>query len=191
MTTFWQTHQVGGPYETAEDSALALLARDSLYPDLVDLMPTCQPDKVVLDYGCGPGHDTLLFLRQGAKHVYYVDASELALEITDQRLALHDLEWNATGMWDTDPFPYVNHVHCAGVLHHMEDPLGALHRFRAALRDGEARIMVYDGELSTHSQSEVPITEWWTPTEFLALAAEAGFVGEHVGSYPCSAGGGR
>jgi hypothetical protein len=46
--------------------------------------------------------------------------------------------------------------------------------------------MVYDGELSDHTQSEVPITEWWTADEIKAMAKEAGFESEILGSYSCS-----
>lgn len=187
VTTFWQEHQVGGPYESVEESALALLHRDALYRDLPRLMPTRQRDKTVLDYGCGPGHDTLLFLRDGARHVYYADISLQALSTTTARLGMHGYT-NATPLVLPQKLPVVDHVHCAGVLHHIEDPMRALCDMRAALKPGgEARVMVYDGELSPHTQSEVPITEWWTPNEFLQMCAEAKFVGEHVGSYSCPA----
>lgn len=189
MTAYWQEHQVGGPYADAEESEQALEARALLFPALYDLMPVCYPGQTILDYGCGPGHDTILFLRNLARHVYYADASWLALKTTNERLKMHGLEGHATPLFadDVGDFPPVDHVHCAGVLHHVSDPIGALLKMRRALRTGgEARVMVYDGEKSTHSQSDVPITEWWTHKEFLALAREAGFKGKYIGSYPCS-----
>ena len=48
-------------------------------------MPVVQKGKTILDYGCGPGHDTLLFCLNGAGHVFYYDISPLALEILDMR----------------------------------------------------------------------------------------------------------
>lgn len=159
----------------------------ALYPTLLDLMPVSYPGQIVLDYGCGPGHDTLLFLLNGARKVYFADSSWLALRTTSDRLDLHHLRDQATGIFaDDGELPKVEHIHCAGVLHHIEDPIDALRRMRNALEGGEARVMVYDGDSSTHSQSEVPITEWWTRKEFLALATEAGFKGKYVGSYECS-----
>lgn len=189
MTTFWQEHQVGGPYATVEESENALTARDELYPGLTQLMPVDLPGKTILDYGCGPGHDTILFLRHQAAHVYYADISALALKTTSKRLEMHGLQKRATPLFaDEDELPIVDHVHCAGVIHHVHDPIGVLRKLRTALRyGGEARVMVYDGDISTHSQSEVPITEWWTKKEFLSLVQEAGFAGEWVGSYSCPA----
>lgn len=187
-TAFWQENQVGGPYSTLSESTNALAYRQKLFPGLYELMPVKYPGMTVLDYGCGPGHDTVLFLLNGARHVYYADVSWQALQTTNNRLDLHSLRDLATAlMVDDDELPLVDHVHCAGVLHHIDDPIGALRGMRRALREGgEARMMVYDGDRSTHSQSEVPITEWWTHKEFIALGAEAGFKTEYVGSYPCS-----
>ena len=189
MTTFWQEHQVGGPYESVEESERGLDERMRMYPTLLDLMPVDYPGSTILDYGCGPGHDTILFLRHRARHVYYADISWQALKTTTDRLYMHDLTGHATPLFaDDDRMPLVDHVHCAGVIHHVADPIGVMLKLRRALREGgEARVMVYDGELSPHTQSEVPITEWWTHKEFLALAREAGFSGEYLGSYPCPA----
>ena len=148
-------------------------------------MPTVFPGKTILDFGCGPGHDTLQFLLHGAHHVYYADISWKALDITTDRLRMHGLNDYASAYFADDDLPRVDHIHCAGVLHHMHDPLGALQRLR---RSGPSlQVMVYDGKLSTHSQSLVPITEWWTPTEFLNLAEDAGWSGTYAGSYECSA----
>lgn len=187
-TAFWQENQVGGPYITIESSERALLERKELFPNLYTLMPVAHPGKTILDYGCGPGHDSLLFLRAGAAHVYYADISWLALKYTTERLELYGYD-NATALFaDDDEMPKVDYVHCAGVIHHVHDPIGVLRKLRRALREGgAARFMVYDGDLSDHSQSDVPITEWWTHTEFLALCKDAGFErGKYLGSYECS-----
>lgn len=187
MTTFWQEHQVGGPYSSLEESQVALDDRLSLYPTLLDLMPVHFPGQTVLDYGCGPGHDTLLFLLNGARKVYFADVSWQALQTTNDRLQMHGQRAHASPVLLPDDLPAVEHIHCAGVLHHISDPIGALTDMREALQEeGEARVMVYDGDSSTHSRSDVPITEWWTRKEFLALAREAGFKGKYVGSYECS-----
>ena len=184
-TDFWQEYQVGGPYKTAGESWAALERREDLYPNLYELMPVHYPGQRILDFGCGPGHDTILFLQHGARHVWFADVSWQALETTSKRLNLHNLTDCATALFADDPLPAVDHIHCAGVLHHMHDPLEALRRLRYC--GPEARVMVYDGDKSEHTQSKVPITEWWTPKEFLKLAAEAGWAGQYLGSYECSA----
>lgn len=188
-TQFWQENQVGGPFRTLEESEASLQHRADLYPGLHELMPVSFPGQTILDYGCGPGHDTLLFLLHGARHVYFADVSWLALQITSDRLDLHHLRDQATGLLaDDGDLPLVDHVHCAGVLHHVAEPIESLKRMRRALKPGrEARVMVYDGEMSPHTQSEVPITEWWTHDEFVAIAKEGGFKAEWLGSYPCPA----
>lgn len=150
-------------------------------------MPISFPDQTVLDYGCGPGHDTLLFCQNGAGHVFYYDISPLALAIVDARLEMHGLADHASPVGE-GPIPKVDHIHCAGVLHHTEDPASILKDFRSLLKPGgDARVMVYDGDLSTHSESDVPITLWWTHMEFQVLARLTGFAAEYMGSYECSA----
>ena len=185
VTAFWQEHQVGGPYASLEESTNALRERNAKFPTLLELMPVNFPGKRILDYGCGPGHDTLLFLENGAKHVYFADISWQALKTTSERLEMHGLRDLSTALFSDDKLPLVDHIHCAGVLHHVHDPVHALYRMRRAGRD--ANVMVYDGEQSDHSESEVPITEWWTHAQFLSLASEAGWRGKYLGSYPCSA----
>jgi ubiquinone/menaquinone biosynthesis C-methylase UbiE len=190
---FWAEHQVGGPYETLEESEQALAARRALYPALELLMPTDFPGKKVLDYGCGPGHDTVQFLQNGAKLVYYADASPLALATTGRRLALHGYdEDRAVPLLVRDgeqpKLPTADHVHCAGVLHHVTHPEKVLLALRRAINsDGDMRLMVYSGDTSPHTQSAVPITHWWTFDEVFGLAEDAGLDGMYVGSYPCSA----
>ena len=185
VTDFWQENQVGGPYETYEQSVAALLDRAEKYPLLRELMPTSFPAKTVLDFGCGPGHDTIQLLNAGARHVYFADVSWQALSTTNDRLKMHGLRSEATPLFADDPLPAVDHVHCAGVLHHMHDPEDALLRLRSCAPS--ARFMVYDGKKSEHSQSLVPITEWWTPKEFISMCDDAGWAAVYVGSYECSA----
>lgn len=186
-TVFWSQNQVGGPYSTLEESQAALAERQLLYPDLLNLMPVEFPGKTVLDYGCGPGHDTILFCQHGAGHVFYYDISPLALEIVDARLDMHGLADHASPV-NRGTIPKVDHVHCAGVLHHAEDPFLILKDMHSALKsDGTAAVMIYDGDRSRHTKSKVPITRWWTEEEFTYLAWMGGFDSEQVGYYDCSA----
>lgn len=183
---FWAQHQVGGPYQTLEASVEALGLREQQFPTLESLMPTMFPHATILDYGCGPGHDTIRFLDHGASYVYYADVSPLAHRYMKQRLALHGYQHRARAVGLFQPVR-VTRIHCAGVLHHLEEPLSVLHYFYRCLANGfEARVMIYDGDRSTHSQSEVPITHWWTQDEFSTMAASTKLDAEYLGSYECS-----
>ena len=87
----WDANQVMTFAEnvTAEESQNAMEWRNSLYPGLLSLMPVELPGKTVIDFGCGPGHDTIGFLLNGAEHVYAVDASWNGLSYTRARLHAH------------------------------------------------------------------------------------------------------
>lgn len=190
---FWGETVLAGPFRTAEESRASLHARLDMYPNLLELMPVDAPGLTVLDYGCGPGHDTLLYLTIGqAKFVYYADISEKALRITDHRLRLHRLGRArpvAVADGGLPALPRVDRIHCAGVLHHTSNPQDILNSFWQALHPGgEVRLMVYDGERSQHTQSDVPITNWWTQDDVTGMAGRAGFsLVEYLGSYECSA----
>jgi ubiquinone/menaquinone biosynthesis C-methylase UbiE len=184
--TFWSQNQVGGPYTSLRASAQALAHRHMMYPDLYKLMPVNMPGKVVLDYGCGPGHDVVLFLSNKAEHVYYYDVSPMSLNNILPRIDMHGLDPTRATLFT--PGVRVDHIHCSGVLHHMEDPMGALDLFARTLKPhGTARVMIYDGDTSEHTQSSVPITRWWTQDEFRRMCKDAGMVAEFLGTYPCSA----
>ena len=191
VTEFWSREQVAGQFTSKRASENSLKERRRMYPMLEDLMPTFLPGKVVLDFGCGPGHDTIQMLQSGAT-VSYCDISTQALDTTRTRLELHRLggghEWQVEDSPDV-VLPYVNHIHCAGVLHHCSYPLAILKEFREVLREGgECRLMVYDGDTSPHTQSDVPVTEWWTQDEVAGMCGSAGFsTVEYVGGYECSA----
>lgn len=187
-TAFWTENQVGGPYANLEESQAALAERQLLYPTLLELMPVAFPNQTVLDYGCGPGHDTILFCQHQAGHVFYYDISPLALDIVDARLEMHGLAAHASPCERRRLPSGVDHIHCAGVLHHTAEPVAILRGFRRVLRPGgEVRVMIYDGDRSKHTQSKVPITEWWTEDQFGELCSKGGFYAEYVGGYDCSA----
>jgi trans-aconitate methyltransferase len=180
---------VGGPYPTVEASSRALRERALEYPDLHQFMPTDDAvGMTVIDYGCGPGHDTILFLLGGADRVRAYDKSQMALDTTRARLTAHGLARCATVHFPGVPLPKADRVHCAGVLHHIADPHPVLVRLAKALRpDAHLNLMVYDGDESEHWQSDVPVTHWWTKRQVADMAAKAGLEGQYVGGYPCEA----
>jgi 2-polyprenyl-3-methyl-5-hydroxy-6-metoxy-1,4-benzoquinol methylase len=54
--------------------------RTSTYASFILSNPTIFEDAIVLDVGCGTGILSLFAARAGAKHVYAVDASDIAMK---------------------------------------------------------------------------------------------------------------
>lgn len=202
--SFWNVHQVAsfGEEVTAAESLHELGLRNALYPGLLDLMPVNFPGKEILDFGCGPGHDTIQFLLHGAKHVYAADVSEFGLASLQHRLRAHGLADRCTvillgKVWGI-PKDSVDHIHAAGVIHHLAYPVPALRKLARALRpEGEIRMMVYSAESQFFQQHcsrskkvfrsrldhGAPIINVWTAEEVTDLAAQAGLYATYVGSY--------
>jgi ubiquinone/menaquinone biosynthesis C-methylase UbiE len=109
--------------------------------------------QVVLDYGCGPGADTVgLLTCSDAALVVAMDVSPTSIEMTRDRLMLHRVDPERCKLIlgsDTDPhIPLkdcsVDHVNCGGVLHHTSHPDVLLEEFYRVLRPGgTANVMVY------------------------------------------------
>jgi ubiquinone/menaquinone biosynthesis C-methylase UbiE len=199
---FWNRHQVAEFAEdvTEQESLRVLNWRNNLYPGLLDLMPVAGFEgKTVLDFGCGPGHDTIGFLLNGVKHVYALDSSQKGLKALRARLKAHGLSNCSVLPGSELPYvPLVDHIHCAGVLHHLADPSAALRMLARALRpEAEIRMMVYSSEseffqVQCGGSAELfartvdhgaPIVRAWSRVEVADLAAKAGLVTVYRGSY--------
>jgi SAM-dependent methyltransferase len=198
----WSEHQVADlPLDiTAEQSFEAMRKRNDTYPGLTELMPTLQVGKVVLDYGCGPGHDVVGFLLGGAEFVYAVDVSPKAQAMTKARVQAHGFR-NCWVGGINDPIfgpPSLTYIHTAGVIHHVPDPVETLTVLRSRLRpEGEIRMMVYSSESDFYrriaggdpatfallADGEAPITNAWTGAEVVGIAKAAGLTATYVGSY--------
>jgi ubiquinone/menaquinone biosynthesis C-methylase UbiE len=117
----------------------------------MELMPVDDvSDRVVLDYGCGPGNDVVGFGHfSRPSRLLACDVSPTALRIAGRRAALHGLNVEFTQIRESPvhlPFPdaSIDVIHSAGVLHHTPDPGAILAEFGRVLRPGgEIRVMVY------------------------------------------------
>lgn len=154
VARYWTEHNVSShrSFTDAADSLAYFEWRNHQYFNYIDLMPVHgQVGKVVLDYGCGPGHDLVGFAEYSSpRRLIGMDVSATSIREARDRLALHrgnvelltlDPEEQQIPLADAS----VDYIHCSGVLHHMADPERILREFRRILRpDGELRIMVYN-----------------------------------------------
>lgn len=156
-TDHWTDHNVTfhENFITREDSLNFIHWRNSIYLFYDELMP-CKgfDNQVVVDYGCGPGHDTVGLIEDSKpKKVYAVDISTTSLQETKKRVKLHtqneDLVHCMLIKDDTASLPIesnsVDYVHSSGVLHHTPNETEILQElFRIMKKGGMARIMMYN-----------------------------------------------
>jgi ubiquinone/menaquinone biosynthesis C-methylase UbiE len=126
--------------------------RSDQYIDYLVHMPVAGRDgAVVLDYGCGPGHDLVGFsVFSRPDRLIGVDVSAPSLEQARTRLALHGWQPELHLLREGEErLPLadasVDYIHSSGVLHHVPDPARVLREFARVLKPGgEARVMVYN-----------------------------------------------
>lgn len=151
---YWTEYNVTGhhAFTSATESLDYLEWRNDQYVDYARHMPLHGQDgKVVLDYGCGPGHDLVGFgVYSRPRRLIAADVSSSSLAEARARLALHQVpcEWLLLeGAGHTLPLAdgSVDLIHCSGVLHHTEHPERILREFRRVLAPGgRVRLMVYN-----------------------------------------------
>jgi len=153
---FWTRYNVTGhrTFASAAESLAHFEWRSDQYIDYLRLMPVSGQDgRVVLDFGCGPGHDLVGFATASRPaRLIGVDVSAPSLEQARARLALHGCGPELHQISERAPrLPLpdgsVDYIHSSGVLHHIEDPVEVFREFRRVLRPGgEVRVMVYNAD---------------------------------------------
>jgi SAM-dependent methyltransferase len=150
---YWTHHMVANKkYINADHSLDHFHWRNTQYPGYLDLMPVIKHDnKVVLDYGCGPGNDLVgLSIFSNPKQLIGVDVSKPALDISARRLALHDRKAKLLHIEEeNNSIPLesnsVDFIHTSGVLHHCKNLDNVLIGFYRLLKPGgEMQVMVYN-----------------------------------------------
>lgn len=160
VDSFWSEHTVSVPpldsIRTAYQTKVYLRRRFADYPLWKEFMQLYgeHDGQVVLDYGCGPGHDLVGFLLYTkARRVVGIDISQKALEYAHDRLALLGINPNRVELIrisdsaTTIPLDdnSIDYVYCEGVLHHTTDPGAILREFYRILKPGsKACLMVYN-----------------------------------------------
>jgi SAM-dependent methyltransferase len=153
---FWSAYNVTEHrrFRDRDESLRYFDLRSEQYFDYLEHMPVKGQDgKVILDYGCGPGHDLVGFAEYSKpSRLIGMDVSAASLREAAERLALHGARPEMVRISESVarlPLPdaSVDYVHCSGVLHHVPDPVAVLKELRRVLRpDGQGRIMVYNYE---------------------------------------------
>lgn len=153
---YWSSYNVTGGriFQSREESLRYFAWRSEQYFDYLKYMPVAGQDaRVVLDYGCGPGHDLVGFLEfSRPARLIGIDVSFPSLAQAARRLTLHHAQASLIQIGeDANRLPLadgsVDYIHSSGVLHHVPDPNLVLGEFRRVIRpDGSARIMVYNYE---------------------------------------------
>jgi ubiquinone/menaquinone biosynthesis C-methylase UbiE len=150
---YWNASMVATrSFRTKEDSLEHFHWRNAQYPGYLDLMPVSgQDEKVVVDYGCGPGNDLVGFASfSKPSKLYGMDVSETAIGIARERLALHDhpIEFIRLDEAENEiPLPSgsVDYVHSSGVLHHCLHLDKIISEFHRILKPaGKVSVMVYN-----------------------------------------------
>lgn len=98
--------------------------------------------KVVLDFGCGNGENTLLLVKRGAR-VLSMDLSESLIQLAQQRLKINNVSGNITfmvGSAHSLPLPdeSVDVVFGIAILHHLDLALAAREVHRVLRKGGRA-----------------------------------------------------
>lgn len=210
---YWTRHNVTlhRRFKTPAESFDFIEWRNLQHPYYIELMPVKGVDgKVVIDYGCGPGHDLVGFASESSPaRLIAMDVSPTSLAESRDRMEMHGLTADYVRIRETDeglPVPdrSVDVIHSSGVLHHAPDPIAIMKEFRRILRpEGYAQIMVYNYDslwmhmyvayhrmlverlyqgkslrqafTASTDGPDCPISECYTPTEFIAMATQAGF----------------
>lgn len=154
VAAYWSSHNVTSHHHftSAEESLEYFHWRNDQYYPYIALMPvTGQDGKVVLNYGCGPGHDLVGFgVYSKPKRLIGIDVSATSLEQARRRLSLHGIDHELILHAPTAVrLPLedcsVHYVHSSGVLHYTTDPDSILREFHRVLHpNGVVRVMVYN-----------------------------------------------
>jgi len=151
---YWTQVNVTGhrKFATADESLDYFHWRNDQYVHYLDMMPVSGRDgQVVLDFGCGPGHDLVGFgVFSQPQRLIGMDVSGTSLAEAKTRLQLHDIHAEFIHIDERSarlPLPdaSVDYVHTSGVLHHIADVQPVFSELRRVIKsDGEMRVMVYN-----------------------------------------------
>jgi ubiquinone/menaquinone biosynthesis C-methylase UbiE len=151
---YWTKHNVTKhlTFSSREESLNSFKWRSLQYDGYLELMPVDKADGlVVLDFGCGPGHDLVGFSEfSKPKRLIGADVSSTSLAETQHRMQFHPTPCELLLLNEEScTIPLENEsvdlIHCSGVLHHTPDPVSILREFKRIIRPGgKIQIMIYN-----------------------------------------------
>jgi ubiquinone/menaquinone biosynthesis C-methylase UbiE len=153
---YWNQHNVTNSHEfnSKQESLDYFEWRNSQYLFYDELMPChgCN-DKVVMDFGCGPGNDLVGFLELSKpSRLIAVDVAANSLELSKKRVNLHPNSDRVEYLHLKDFDQKINvesnsidYIHTSGVLHHIEQIDDLFNEFARILKPGGTlKAMVYN-----------------------------------------------
>ncbi len=153
--SYWSRHNVTQhrTFRTRDESLAYLAWRNAQYLFYDELIPMPDLDgAVVLDFGCGPGHDLVAITeRARPARLIGMDVASTSLAEARARLALHGVAEPELVLLD-EGSPHiplddasVDFFVSSGVLHHIPDVEPVLRELHRVLRPGgRGRVMVYN-----------------------------------------------
>jgi SAM-dependent methyltransferase len=150
---YWKDHNVTNhaQYPDADASLSLFHWRNEQYFGYIDMLPVAGHDgEVILDYGCGPGHDLVGFGHYSRpSQLIGADVSISSLHEANMRLGVHGIDADFVRLKEDQPLPLpdrsIDYIHCSGVLHHVRQPDVVLQEFRRVIKPGgRCRLMVYN-----------------------------------------------
>ena len=153
--SFWNSNTVDSPkggFNNVDDSQNHLKWRNNQYIGSEENMKFSNSNnKVVLDYGCGPGNGIINIINNAKpKEIFAVDVSQKAINLAEKRAKLHNLNVNFVKINENQPIKTIRKnsidiIKCDGVLHHIKNLDFVFKEFNRILKkNGIINVMVYN-----------------------------------------------
>tara|TARA_B100000989_G_scaffold298935_1_gene291189 strand:+ start:872 stop:1816 length:945 start_codon:yes stop_codon:yes gene_type:complete len=152
---FWSKNIVDCPkngFENIENSLNHLAWRNNQYIDSINHFKMNQlNNKIVLDYGCGPGNDIInIYQSSKPKKLIGVDVSDQALILAKKRVDLHKIKVDLIKINEEEKIVAIDNdsidiIQSNGVLHHIANLKFVFSEFSRILKEnGTVRVMIYN-----------------------------------------------
>lgn len=154
VSEYWNRASCGTEYTQQKKFSAAYFAeiealRYRIEPEIFSFAQfTRYRHKRVLEVGVGAGTDFVQWVRAGS-YAYGIDLTQEAIENTQRRLSLEQLEAHYLSVADAEQLPFETNffdlVYSWGVIHHSPDPFVCLSQMiRVTKPGGTLKIMVYN-----------------------------------------------